>query len=213
MENNFIVLKYNVKQYPFQDMLCKQVFKIPRLEQLHLVWKKQNKREELNYKDNLALRKLMQRLPDESLFYKIYHKWVANILAPHYANKISYSAHPKMRVHLAGTGTVSDFHRDVDVTKRHDQINCYLPFTDVFESSTLWYQKDYKSNDYKPMNLKYGEALLWDGGWLKHGTYKNTTNNTRVSCDFRFHAKILDRVKSPWKDVLSGRKSSISSSV
>jgi hypothetical protein len=50
----------------------------------------------------------MRQLSDDSLFYKLYHAWIARMVAPKYGLKISYSAHPKMRVHLAGTGSVSE---------------------------------------------------------------------------------------------------------
>ena len=205
MRKEFIILSYDVACYPFRKVLESQVFKVPHLQQLHLVWKKQINREKLNYNDNLTLRKIMQNLSDEASFYKIYHQWIADIIAPHYDNKISYSKHPKMRVHLAGTGTVSDFHRDVDVTGRSDQINCYLPFTDVFEGSTLYCETDYNSDTYEPLNLKYGEALLWDGGMLKHGTNFNHTNNTRVSCDFRFSYQEHTSIIPPWNNILCYR--------
>lgn len=205
MRKEFILVSYDVACYPFQKVLEKQVFKIPKLGEMHQVWKKQTNKEKLNYSDNLTLRKVMQDLPDDALFYKIYHQWIADIIAPHYANRVSYSKHPKMRVHLAGTGTVSDFHRDVDVTGRADQVNCYLPFTDVFEGSTLYCETDYDSGNYEPLNLKYGEALLWDGGMLKHGTYFNHTDNTRVSCDFRFSYQNHKGIVAPWNEILRYR--------
>lgn len=205
MRKEFIVLSYDVNRYPFRKTLETHVFKVPQLEQMHLVWKKQAGKEELNYNDNLVLRKIMQDLRDEAAFYKIYHKWIADIIAPHYDNKISYSKHPKMRVHLAKTGTVSDFHRDADVTGRLDQINCYLPFTNVFESSTIYCETDYNSDQYEPINLKYGEALLWDGGLLKHGTRFNNTDNTRVSCDFRFSYREHPSIIPPWSKILHSR--------
>ncbi|MBU6953466.1 streptomycin biosynthesis enzyme StrG [Hahella sp. HN01] len=206
MLSRALTLTYNTEQYPFQKVLSHYVFKVRRLDQLHVAWRRQNNREDLHYQDNMALRRLMQRLPDDALFYKVYHAWIANVLAPRYGGKISYSAHPKMRVHLAGTGCVSDFHRDADVTGRLDQINCYLPFTDVFETCTVWCEERYDSNTYQPLTLKYGEALIWDGGLLKHGTYANQTDKTRVSCDFRFKAKAPGRVRSPWSDVLADRQ-------
>src|SRR5690606_14317032 len=122
--------------------------------------------------------------------------WVRRVLAPRYGGHISYAAHPKMRVHLAGTGSVSDFHCDADVTGRLDQINCYLPFTDVRDGSTLWCEHDYGSNDYAPLNLRYGQALVWDGGRLRHGTVHNDTDLTRVSCDFRFSVARPELVQS-----------------
>jgi hypothetical protein len=60
---------------------------------------------------------------------------------------------------------------------------------------------------YGPVNLRYGQALLWDGGLLEHGTYPNLTGSTRVSCDFRFHPLHPERVARPWRDVLAGRGS------
>ncbi len=205
MRKEFIIVSYDTARYPFQKVLESQVFKVPQLNQMHQVWKKQIKKDKLNYNDNLLLRKIMQDLPDEALFYKVYHQWIADVIAPHYSNRISYSKHPKMRVHLAGTGTVSDFHRDVDVTGRADQVNCYLPFTDVFEGSTLYCETEYNSNVYEPLNLKYGEALLWDGGMLRHGTYFNHTDNSRVSCDFRFSYKNHKGIVAPWNQILSAR--------
>ncbi len=205
MREEFIVLSYDTDRYPFRKALEAHVFKVPKLDELHRVWKKQTGKEKLSYDDNLLLRKIMQNLPDDALFYKIYHQWIADIIAPHYDNKISYSKHPKMRVHLAETGTVSDFHRDADVTGRPDQINCYLPFTDVFDSSTLYCETNYNSDQYEPLNLKYGEALLWDGGMLKHGTYFNRTDNTRVSCDFRFSYQNDPSIVPPWSEILRSR--------
>jgi len=204
MQKRCIVIDYDIVAYPFHKVLSKYVFRVKHLNKLHEYWKHQTGRAELNYHDNLTLRDLMQRLPDSSLFYTIYHKWIRDHLAPHY-NQISYTAHPKMRVHLSGTGCVSDFHKDVDITGRDEQINCYLPFTDVYNSCSLMVESEYDSEEYKPVNLKYGQALLWDGGHLNHGTQHNDTVSTRVSCDFRFHPLDISRVKSPWSEVLIDR--------
>lgn len=35
------------------------------------------------------------------------------------------------------------------------------------------------------MECKYGEIIQWDGSNLMHGNKLNTTNFSRVSCDFR----------------------------
>lgn len=199
------IISYDTDKYPFNLVLAKSVFKVPKIDKLHLYWSEKNGGRENSYQDNLNLRSLMQRLPDESLFYRVYHKWVEKVLAPKYGFKIRYSAHPKMRVHLGKTGSVSEFHRDADVTKRDEQINCYLPFTDVFDTNTLWCETSYGLGDYQPLNLRYGEALIWDGGYLEHGTFKNKTDFTRVSCDFRFKFLVPELVKPPWSEILTAR--------
>lgn len=206
-----MVIEYDTRRYPFQRVLAYEAFGNARLDQLHAAWKRRTHREELNYNDNLRLRRRMQQLPDDSVFYKLYHAWVAKVVAPKYGNRISYSAHPKMRVHLARTGGVSEFHCDADITSRPDQINCYLPFTDVHGTATIWIENQYGARDYEPANLTYGQALLWDGGRLEHGSFPNETDSTRVSCDFRFHALNPARVASPWRDVLAGRPPELAS--
>jgi hypothetical protein len=205
MHRRFIVIDYDADRYRFALILADTVFQVPRIDRLHEHWQRRTGRLALNYQDNLALRKRMQCLPDDALFYLAYHRWMAEVLAPHYAHRIRYSAHPKMRVHLAGTGSVSDFHCDADITGRDEQINCYLPFTDVFDGCTVHVESDYGNADYRPINLRYGQALVWDGGRLAHGSLANTTASTRVSCDFRFHAKQPELVRSPWRDVLADR--------
>ena len=208
MLKHSIIINYDTESYPFEKVLA-ALFKVPELNRLHHYWQMKSAKPAISYDDNLLLRNKMQQLPDDCLFYKIYHRWIAEVLSPHYARELTYSAHPKMRVHLAGTGSVSNYHRDVDVTKRESQINCYLPFTDVYDTNTLWCETDYDAKDYQPINLKYGQALLWDGGYLKHGTIKNETGCTRVSCDFRFQPKYPERVIPPWSEILSGRNSGL----
>ncbi len=200
------IISYNVNKYPFAQFLSHCIFKVKHLNMLHFYLLKQSKKDKLCYQDNLKLRNLMQRLEDDSLFYKIYHKWIYDNIANRYGKKITYSAHPKMRVHLAGTESVSNFHRDADITKNLEQINCYLPFTDVCGNNSILCETSYGLKNYHPINLKYGEALLWDGGLLEHGTLANDTNFTRISCDFRFQPKNPKLVKYPWSDILSGRK-------
>lgn len=198
------MISYSTERYPFHKFLA-AFFKAPALDQLHVYYSANSEGRSLGYEDNLKLRESLQKLPDKSIFYLIYHKWIAELVAPHFGRRIRYSAHPKMRVHLAGTGSVSGFHRDSDVTGRPDQINCYLPFTDVFETNTVWCECSYGLKDYAPINLKYGEALIWDGGFLEHGTFRNETDRTRVSCDFRFSPQHPERVIAPWSEILAGR--------
>jgi hypothetical protein len=202
---NSVIIDYDITKYRFREQLCSQVFKVPKLELLHKYWAKQSGKTKLEYSDNILLRKLMQDLPDSSDFYKIFHAWVKNVIAPKYGNKISYSMHPKMRVHLSHTGSVCDFHRDASVTGRDEQINVYLPFTNVFERCTVWVENNYGSNEYVPLNLNYGQAIIWDGGYLRHGSFQNDTEFTRVSCDFRFHYFNKNLVHEPYIHILSGR--------
>lgn len=202
---NAQILEYDVQAYPFQEVISKKVYRVPKLSYLHEYWRIKSKKDSLSYQDNLLLRKALQNLPQEADFYKVYHPWVANIIGTRVGRRLSYSLHPKFRVHLSGTESVSSFHRDSHITNRPEQINVFLPFTDVFEGNTLWCEDNYGSDNFIPLNLKYGQALLWDGGYLKHGTLKNNTGLTRVSCDFRFHYKDEFLADEAIRKILSGR--------
>lgn len=205
MRPDFVILSYDIQKYPFQQILASHVFGVKKLDELHLDWLAKTNKTTLEYADNLYLRKIMQDLPDDSVLYKLYKRWVAKVLAPNFAGKISFSNRPKMRVHLANTSSVSNFHRDADVTGKPHQINCYLPFTDVYDTNTIWCEQDYGQTNYAPLCLKYGEALLWDGGMLTHGTFANKTAHTRISCDFRFHPLDPLSLQPPWSDIISNR--------
>jgi len=205
---NAQILRYDSKRYPFVAALERTVFKVRPLEQLHVHWArvKQKRRgtSALDYRDNLALRKLMQDMPDDSLLLQVYHRFVREILPPMFGKHISYSRRPKMRVHLAGTPTVSTWHRDVDVTGRPDQINVFLPFTRCYSTNSLWCESEIGLKDYRPIELEVGEAFLFDGGFLEHGTVANKTDTTRCSLDFRFAASSTT-VPPPWALILAGR--------
>jgi ectoine hydroxylase-related dioxygenase (phytanoyl-CoA dioxygenase family) len=108
------------------------------------------------------------------------------VLAPVAGRSLSYSNRPKVRVHFPGTASVSSFHCDVPVTKRVDQINFWLPVTDVHATAALHLESDYGLQDYVPVPLRYGQALIFDGGYLGHGSVLNSTEVTRISFDMRF---------------------------
>ncbi|CBS89319.1 streptomycin biosynthesis enzyme StrG [Azospirillum lipoferum] len=184
------LLRYDTGRYPFAKVTAATVFKVRSLERLHEAWQRHRERQGQDtaptYADNLALRALMQNLPDASPLFQLYHRFVRQVIAPVFGGRISYSNRPKMRVHLPDTGSVSAWHRDADVTGRYDQITVWLPFTDCREGGTLWSETDYGLRDFRPIDVAYGEALVFDGGLLEHGTVANDAGMTRVSLDFRF---------------------------
>ncbi len=201
-------IDYDTSRYPFTRVLEHTVFKVRPLEELHRHWRSHRahtgRATPPGYADNLLLRQVMQQLADTSPFMKLYHYFVRSVVAPRFGGRISYSNRPKMRVHLAGTAGVSSWHRDVDVTRRTDQINVFLPFTRCFDGCALWCESEYGKGDYTPLRMEYGSVYLFDGGYLAHGTMANDTECTRVSLDFRF-AIAEDHVSPLWSEILSAR--------
>lgn len=192
-------IPYDTGKYPFAKIIAEDVYHIPDLSRLHVYVKKMKQQKglpaTLSYPDNLALRALMDGLKDDCRFYNVYRAFITEVLAPLFGGSIRFSAHPKFRVHLAETESVSKWHTDVEYTGRHEQVNAWLPFTDAFGTNTLWVESGYGNADYRPVDVMYGEVLLFDGGYLSHGTVPNTTDATRVSIDFRFHSTKEDLLK------------------
>lgn len=189
----WLILPYDTRSFPFAGLLKRDVFGVRRLDLLH-EYVRQRRRalgadEALTLQDNLTLRRLMQDLADDSPFYQLYRHFMYKVLAPAVGRPLSYSSHPKMRVHLPDTPSVSSFHSDVPVTGRIDQVNFWMPFTDVDDTAALWLESSYGRGDYAPVPLRYGEVLIFDGGYLSHGSVPNRTQTTRVSLDMRFCRK------------------------
>lgn len=192
-ERSRLTLSYDIARFPFRAVLRRDVFPVPDLAHLHRYaeasYRARGRTGRLRTRDNLAARGRMQVLPDDSPFLLLYHAFIAAFLAPLVGRPLSYSNRPKMRVHFPRTDSVSSMHHDVPVTTRVDQLNFWLPFTDVSESSALWLESDYGLGDYTPVPLRYGQVLIFDGGYLDHGSVRNETEITRISLDMRFGYK------------------------
>jgi hypothetical protein len=157
-----LLLPYDTRSFPFAAVLRQDVFGVQRLAELHEYARRRKRAlgrdDTLGMPDNLALRRLMQDLPDDSPFYRLYRHFMLKVLAPAAGRPLSYSNHPKMRVHLPGTPSVSSFHADVPVTGRIDQLNFWIPFTDVQDTATLWLESSYGRGDYAPVPRPPGSA-------------------------------------------------------
>lgn len=145
-----------------------------------------HEREALTNEDSLRLRAKLAALTPAHPLRALYQRLVNEVVAPPFGGRIQVTSKPTFRVHLAGTGSVSAWHRDADVTSRPDYITCWAPFVDTFGTNTLWVERDYGSGDHAPVSVHYGEILLFDGALLEHGSVPNTTEVSRVSMDFRF---------------------------
>jgi hypothetical protein len=189
----WVLLNYDTGRYPFAKVLQRDVYKVPDLGRLHDYvaehYRQHGLTRGLNTEDNLTLRNLMQVQPQTSDFFRLYHKFMLEVLARWVGASLSHSQTPKMRVHFPQTPSVSSFHHDIIVTKRIDQLNFWLPFNTVDDTATLWLESDYGVCDYRPIKVEYGQVLIFDGGYLGHGTVFNSSDTTRTSMDMRFSYK------------------------
>ena len=132
-------------------------------------------------------------------FLEVYNMFVKDEikkLFPEEENLV-YQKIPTFRVHLKNNVSVGEFHRDRDYNHGRNEINFHLPFTDTNETNSIWIETKEDLGDYKPSILKYGQVLMFDGANLKHGNKVNSSEETRVSVDFRIipFSKYIDSDK------------------
>lgn len=123
-------------------------------------------------------------------FKSLYTNFISEVVYPSYNTPIVYQTIPTFRIAYINNIAVGEFHkdkhyRDVSWAESVKEDNFFLPFTDAFDTNTIWVESKENLGDYSPMNCKYGEVIKWDGSNLTHGNKINTTGKTRVSVDFR----------------------------
>jgi ectoine hydroxylase-related dioxygenase (phytanoyl-CoA dioxygenase family) len=123
-------------------------------------------------------------------FIQLYDKFILDIIKPLYNEQIVYQAIPTFRIAYLDNIAVGEFHkdkfyRDVNWANEVQEDNFFLPFTDAFDTNTIWVESEEDKGDFSPMNCNYGEVIQWDGSNLTHGNKINETGRARVSVDFR----------------------------
>jgi len=124
-------------------------------------------------------------------FIKLYDKFILEVVKPLYnGEQIVYQAIPTFRVAYPNNIAVGEWHKDKfyrDITWAEDvhEDNFFLPFTEAFDTNTIWVESEEDKGDFAPMNCSYGELVQWDGSNLTHGNKINKTEMTRISVDFR----------------------------
>lgn len=178
-------INYNQIQFPFKEKL-ENLFQVGNLETL-------------NDSIEVLSREKDQSTKYHTLYYNwarteefklMYEKFILNIIKPLYNEQIVYQAIPTFRVAYPNNIAVGEYHkdkwyRDADWAVEVNEDNFFLPFTDAFDTNTIWAESQEDKGDYSPMNCNYGEIIQWDGSNLTHGNKINTTGKARVSIDFR----------------------------
>jgi hypothetical protein len=180
-----LVVDYPLDEIDFRPW-AEKTLAVERLEDLHLRADPapfRNYVERLNYYTNL-LKKNFD--PVLGLYLRL-----VDCVAPLFDGVALRQRPPSFRCHLAGAGTGSSFHRDGEpkygITP--GTINAWVPLTTVRDANSIHIESQCGAEDYQAVSLEPGQILIFDAFHLKHGSYANNTNSTRVSFDFRFLPK------------------------
>lgn len=91
-----------------------------------------------------------------------------------------------MRVNFHGSRAILRFHKDQEYGQQPNVINVWLPVTSVYGSNSMYVESYPGLSDFTPVELEYGQGLMFYGTDLLHGTLDNVSGGTRISYDFRF---------------------------
>ena len=183
------IINYSTKEYPFADIIS-NILNTTKLSKIH---------EEKHFEGyNVFKREEDQSTKYHKLYYDnckeqildLYDKFILNVIRPLYDEEIVYQKIPTFRLHFPGNIAVGEWHKDkwYRDEKWHEEVcelNYYLPFTRAYGTNTIWAESEEDKGDFKPMDVKYGECIQWEGSNLTHGNKQNDTNTTRISVDFR----------------------------
>ena len=185
------VLTYSLERIDFRPWAC-SLLGVDRLEDLHLrpdpePFAHYGKR--MNYYVDLLKRNFTSVLDE--------YFALADVVGVLFDGIELRQKPPTFRCHLAGAGTVSGFHRDGDAKYGITPgiINAWVPLTTVDGNNSIHIESEWGSEDFRPVSLEPGEVLIFDAFHLKHGTYPNDTQTSRVSFDFRFLPHDPERVR------------------
>jgi hypothetical protein len=119
-------------------------------------------------------------------FKPVYVHFIQSVIAPIYNGINSYQVPPSFRFHLSKKGSRA-FYRDRSYDgSSPNHLNVWIPFTRVWGSNSIWIESEKGKGDFAPAELEYGQALIFDGINLRHGTFWNGTSSSRLSMEFRF---------------------------
>tara|TARA_R100000008_G_scaffold80415_1_gene62805 strand:- start:386 stop:2221 length:1836 start_codon:yes stop_codon:yes gene_type:complete len=200
-EDKWKYYKYDIEKYNFRELLC-EMFGRDDLENLH---------------DSVSYSELFSQKTEQSTIYhkefyrqirgskflKTYNQFIADCIKPHFDDRIVYQKIPTFRTQFLNNISVGKYHKDKDYNHNEKEVNCYMSLTDSINTNAVWAESEEDRGDYKPLNAKYGEFILWDGANCRHGNKENVEGFTRISFDFRV-MKYSDYDKNERQGKLTG---------
>lgn len=179
---NALVIEFDTKKYDFRGW-ASSVLGVSELEKIH----ERSGMEKFTYKDVVKQIELCRRELAENfvLCEVLYIDFVESVLAPLYDGVEAYQKPPSFRLHYSRRGS-SSFHRDRDYGVKNGRLNLWVPLTRVWGENSIWIESEEGKEDFAPVELSYGQALIFDGSNLCHGSKWNSTDSSRVSFDLRF---------------------------
>ncbi len=120
-------------------------------------------------------------------FLSLYESFIFEYLPPIVGEKFIFQKTPNFRIHIPFQKAVTKWHYDADEDHKHPvgEINFIIPLTKMKDTSTVWTESSMGKGDYAPINFEPEQFCKFNGNVCAHGNKTNTTDETRISFDFR----------------------------
>lgn len=129
--------------------------------------------------------------PRRDRFQNAYDRLMLEVVAPHFARglpaetKLLYASFPCVRIQQPCDFHTIRAHVDTMYLHPHGSLNAWLPLTTTRGANSLHVESEPGREDFAPIELSLGELAIFDGARCSHFTVANTSDETRVSLDFR----------------------------
>jgi len=184
------IINYNTGKYNFKDYIQKAL-NTNTLSFIHknddFIYNEKFKREN---DQSTHYHKLYHDFSRTAEFTELFKSFIEGVVKPQFGEEVVYQTIPTFRLHFPGNIAVGEYHRDrnyrdEDWASRVKESKFFLTFTDSFGTNTIWVESEEGKEDFSPMEVEYGQIVMWDGTNLLHGNKTNEESTTRVSFDFR----------------------------
>ena len=183
------IVSYDKEKYDFEKLLLK-LYNI-ELTQVHTILEKKQELFKDVGKDThsdihkIFYDKMRTGWPE---FMDLYKQFIEEVVLPYLnLDEALYQTWPTFRVQLPNNLAVVIKHHDSDELHKHPngEINFVLAITEMYETSTIWFESEPRCQDFKPMNLKKNTLFCFNGNKCDHFNKINITGKSRISFDFR----------------------------
>ena len=187
---NFNKFEYDTKKYLFKDLII-DLYGVSDLNKLHSLRSELLPKEKLNFNNEASTnfhQMFYKKLNDNWFdFINLYEQFIKNEISKIISKPFLYQYLPSYRVQLPNDQAIHKWHYDSDEDHKHPEgeINFCLAITEMKDSTAIWCESEPGKKDFSPLEINYGEFFCFNGNKCTHGNKTNTSNNSRISLDFR----------------------------
>jgi hypothetical protein len=117
-------------------------------------------------------------------FLETYRQFVRFIQDEIVGEPVVYQRLPSLRIQYPGRTSYGVMHTDREYNHPPEEINIWVPITEVRGTASMVIESDFGKGDYAPVEMSYGQLVMFDSG-LTHGNVINEEGYTRMSFDLR----------------------------